>query len=104
MDKIARRSAEGLLQPRPPNQALAVRGISLRLGCVDSFKLYPDRHATRPLGGWRWRDIRLLHRLVSVLANDWTSERSHLRSSMASAVQSPVLKFPLSGPRGAPGL
>ena len=44
------------------------------------------------------------HSLLPLLANDRTRERSHRRSSMASAVQFPVLKFPFLLPRGAPGL
>ena len=32
------------------------------------------------------------------------NRRNHFRSAIASAVQSPVLKFPFFGPRGAPGL
>ena len=37
-------------------------------------------------------------------ANAFTSERSHLRSSTASAVQFPLRKLPFFVPRGAPGL
>ena len=44
------------------------------------------------------------HPPVSLLTNGWTRERSHSRSSIASVVQSPFLKFPLLLPRGAPGL
>jgi hypothetical protein len=37
-------------------------------------------------------------------ANACTNERSHLRSSIASAVQFPLRKLPFFIPRGAPGL
>ena len=59
----------------------------------------PGAHHRRQ---WVVRLIR--HSVVPVLANDRTSDRSHLRSSIASAVQSPFLKFPFLAPRGAPGL
>jgi hypothetical protein len=38
------------------------------------------------------------------VAKDLRRDRSHLRSAIASVVQSPVLKFPFLKPRGAPGL
>ena len=44
------------------------------------------------------------HSVVPLLAYDWTRDRSHLRSSIASAVQFPLQKFPFLRPRGAPGL
>ena len=44
------------------------------------------------------------HSVVLLLANDWMRDRSHLRSSIVSVVQSPFRKFPFFWPRGAPGL
>ena len=35
----------------------------------------------------------VVHSVVPLLANDWTRDRSHRRSSIASAVQLPVLKI-----------
>jgi hypothetical protein len=70
-----------------------------------------DRHVrprwktSRLVRYWRQSVVRLIrHPVVLVFANDCTSDRSHLRSSIASAVQSPFLKFPFLAPRGAPGL
>jgi hypothetical protein len=95
-----------LLQPSPPNLALAIRGIDLREVRVDTPQPHPHPgwHTTRLVSNGRQRFFRRRHRVVSLLVNDRTSDRSHFRSSMASAVQSPLLKFAFLAPRCAPGL
>jgi hypothetical protein len=45
-------------------------------------------------------DRLVRHSVVPFLANDRTRDRSHLRSLIASLVQSPFLKFPFMAPRG----
>ena len=68
------------------------------------------RHTlTRTGGRRRWPAIGAgelfgLFIRYPVGANNCTKERSHVRSSIASAVQFPLRKFPFFVPRGAPGL
>src|SRR5271155_4987060 len=82
--------------------AVGRKGLGLAGG--NPFQLDADRRPP-PVGNCREGAVCLLCHWVSLdLENELTSDRSHLRSSIASVVQSPFLKLPFFGPRGAPGL
>src|SRR2546429_573634 len=67
-----------------------------------------DIHPLQLHTNWLTSRVGRSHDFIGFLhfepLHDCSSDRSHLRSSIASSVQSPVLKFPFFSPRGAPGL
>ena len=104
--EVARRCTESFIQPPPPIFALAVRRMDF---C--QLAIRPPHLDTELAARRRWPATGVgelfglcVIRLYPLLANDCTRDRSHLRSSMASAVQFPLRKFPFLRPRGAPGL
>jgi hypothetical protein len=78
-------------------------------GCT--FTTFPSAPNTFTRTGGLWRtlataDVGLLGLLMLYIpaANALTNARSHLYSSIVSAVQFPFRKLPLFAPPGAPGL
>ena len=105
IDESARARAECLLEPIPPSPGLAVGRICLRQIRVDAPQLGSYGRAARDTGNRSIRNIAIrCHGAFSGLPKDRTSDRSHRRSSIASADQVPSVKFPLRAPRGAPRL
>ena len=102
--EVARRCTESFAQPGPPVLMLAVRRMDFCQFAIRPPHLDADWRKAA-LASHRNRYLSWLrHSVVPLSAKDCTRDRSHLRSSIASAVQLPVLKFPFLLPRGAPGL
>ncbi len=104
--EVARRCAESFIQPSPPIFALAVRRMYFCYLAIRPKHLDTDRRKAALDSHARAGELFGLFviRLIPAVANAFTNDRSHLRSSIASAVQFPLRKFPFFVPRGAPGL
>ena len=104
IDESARARAECPLEPIPPSPGLAVGRVWFRQIRVDTPQLDSHGRAARDTGSRSNRNIAFrCHGAFSGLPKERTSDRSHRRSSIASADQVPSVKFPLRAPRGAPG-